>query len=82
MFVRPGASRSSGRMFVIRSGRWERREVAIRRRNWVAPSVYFRVSDLLFAMVGWFEEELMVMGAVVMLFGDTYIRSSKRCSSY
>ena len=82
MFVRPGASRSSGRMFVIRSGRWERREVAIRRRNWVAPSVYFRVSDLLFAMVGWFEEELMVMGAVAMMLGDTYIRSSKRCSSY
>ena len=43
---RPGESRSSDRMLRRRRGREERREVIIRSRNWVAPSLYFRVRDV------------------------------------
>ena len=43
---RPGASRSSGRILLMSKGRWERRDVVTRRRNWVAPSEYFKVRDL------------------------------------
>lgn len=36
---------------MIRRGRCERREVVMRRRNWVAPSVYLSVRDLGFDIV-------------------------------
>lgn len=39
----PGDVRDVERMFVIRIGRWERRDVTIRSRNWIDPSVNFSV---------------------------------------
>lgn len=41
----PGASRSSERMLRISKGREERRDRIRRNRNWVAPSLYFKVRE-------------------------------------
>ena len=44
----PGDVRELERIFVIRIGRWDRREVIMRRRNWIDPSVNLSVDMMLF----------------------------------